>query len=173
MTLRMAASAASLPCPTTKQLFRKRRSVQKRAEAAAPVDTGLQLSRLNFRYGIEGDAEPWRPLRAFDDGSKVYIEFPRGIARGEMPPVVVLGSKGDAELVNYRTRQNYYIVDRLFAAAELRLGGDGAKKVRIVRPTESPQVERHRGPKTRSRVGSAEEVTPPTAGPRQRAAPGT
>ena len=35
--------------------------------------------------------------------------------------------------VNYRTRQNYYIVDRLFAAAELRLGGDNQQKVRIVR----------------------------------------
>jgi type IV secretion system protein TrbG len=108
------------------------------AEAAAPVDTGLQLSRLNFRYGIEGDIAPWRPLRAFDDGSKVYIEFPRGIGQGEMPPLFVLGPKGDAELVNYRTHQNYYIVDRLFAAAELRLGGDGAKKVRIVRTDGKP-----------------------------------
>jgi type IV secretion system protein TrbG len=108
------------------------------AEAAAPVDIGLQLSRLNFRYGIEGDAAPWRPLRAFDDGSKVYIEFPRGIAQGEMPPLFMLGSKGDAELVNYRARQNYYVVDRLFAAAELRLGADGAKKVRIVRTDGKP-----------------------------------
>jgi type IV secretion system protein TrbG len=108
------------------------------AEAAAPVDTGLQLSRLNFRYGIDGDAAPWRPLRAFDDGSKVYIEVPRGIGQGEMPPLFVLGPKGDAELVNYRARQNYYIVDRLFAAAELRLGADGAKKVRIVRTDGKP-----------------------------------
>jgi type IV secretion system protein VirB9 len=38
-----------------------------------------------------------------------------------------------AQLVNYRTRGNYFIVDRLFAAAELRLGGDNQQKVRIVR----------------------------------------
>ena len=50
-----------------------------------------------------------------------------------MPPLFVLGPEGRAELVNYRTRQNYYIVDRLFAAAELRLGGDKQQKVRIVR----------------------------------------
>jgi type IV secretion system protein VirB9 len=80
---------------------------------------------------------PWRPLRAFDDGLKVYIEFPRGIAQGEMPPLFVLGPKGDAELVNYR-HQNYYIVDRLFAAAELRLGDDGGKKIRIVRTDGRP-----------------------------------
>ncbi len=109
------------------------------AEAAAPVEADLQLSRLNFRYEIEGDTPPWRPLRAFDDGSKVFIEFPRGIRQGEMPPLFVLGPEGGAELVNYRARQNYYIVDRLFAAAELRLGGDHQQKVRIVRTDGRPR----------------------------------
>jgi type IV secretory pathway VirB9-like protein len=52
---------------------------------------------------------------------------------GEMPPLFVIGNDGGTELVNYRARQNYYIVDRLFAAAELRLGGDHQQKVRIVR----------------------------------------
>jgi P-type conjugative transfer protein TrbG len=108
------------------------------AEAAAPIDTGLHIGRLNFRYKIEGDDPPWRPLRAFDDGNKVYIEFPRGIHQGEMPPLFVLGSEGGTQLVNYRVRQNYYIVDRLFAAAELRLGGDHQQKVRIVRTDGRP-----------------------------------
>jgi type IV secretion system protein TrbG len=109
------------------------------AEAAAPVDTGLDLGRLNFRYAIEGDTPAWRPLRAFDDGAKVFIEFPRGIRQGEMPPLFVLGPEGGAELVNYRARQNYYVVDRLFAAAELRLGGDHQQKVRIVRTDGRPR----------------------------------
>jgi type IV secretion system protein TrbG len=109
------------------------------AEAATPIDTGLDLARLNFRYAIEGDMPAWRPLRAFDDGAKVFIEFPRGIRQGEMPPLFVLSPEGGAELVNYRTRQNYYVVDRLFAAAELRLGGDHQQKVRIVRTDGRPR----------------------------------
>ena len=109
------------------------------AEAATPVDSGLDLARLNFRYAIEGDTPAWRPLRAFDDGAKVFIEFPRGIRQGEMPPLFVLGPEGGAELVNYRARQNYYVVDRLFAAAELRLGGDHQQKVRIVRTDGRPR----------------------------------
>jgi type IV secretion system protein VirB9 len=109
------------------------------ADAAAPVDTGLDVGRLNFRYAIEGDTPAWRPLRAFDDGAKVFIEFPRGIRQGEMPPLFVLGPEGGAELVNYRARQNYYVVDRLFAAAELRLGGDHQQKVRIVRTDGRPR----------------------------------
>jgi type IV secretion system protein VirB9 len=36
-------------------------------------------------------------------------------------------------LVNYRFRSPYYVVDRLFGAAELRLGGDKAQVVRIER----------------------------------------
>jgi type IV secretion system protein TrbG len=105
------------------------------ADAAAPVETALDINSLRFRYAIEGDNPPWRPLRAFDDGKKVYIEFPRGIAQGEMPPLFIVGPEGKtSELVNYRVRSNHMIVDRLFAAAELRLGDGGSeRRVRIVR----------------------------------------
>ncbi|MET3518104.1 type IV secretion system protein VirB9 [Pseudacidovorax sp. 1753] len=103
------------------------------ARAAAPVDAGLALERLRFRYLIHGDNPPWKPLRAFDDGAKVYIQFPAGIAQGELPPLFVVGQQGDAQLANYRYRPPYYIVDRLFGAAELRLGGDKADIVRIER----------------------------------------
>lgn len=107
------------------------------ASAAQPVASGVDIQKLNFRYRIEGDAAPWRPLRAFDDGAKVYIEFPSGIGQGEMPPLFVIGPSGGSELVNYRARQNYYVVDRLFAAAELRLGDkESERRVRIVRTDE-------------------------------------
>lgn len=104
-----------------------------RAEAAAPVAQGIVLERLAFRYDITGDTPSWRPLRAFDDGERVYIQFPAGIAQGELPPLFVIGGSGDAELVNYRYRAPYYIVDRLFGAAELRLGAGKALTVRISR----------------------------------------
>ncbi|MBG0794061.1 P-type conjugative transfer protein TrbG [Methylocystis sp. H62] len=110
------------------------------AEAAAPIDVGLDLSRLNFRYAIEGDAAPWRPLRAFDDGRKVYVEFPRGISQGEMPPLFIIGAAGDSQLVNYRVRGNHMIIDRLFAAAELRFGADSQQVVRIVRSDGRPAI---------------------------------
>ncbi|PAL19860.1 P-type conjugative transfer protein TrbG [Sphingopyxis sp. GW247-27LB] len=103
------------------------------ADRAAPVAAGMDLSSLNFRYAIEGDRPDWRPLRTFDDGTRVFIEFPESVARGELPPMFVIGPKGEAELVNYRVSGRYMIVDRLFAQAELRLGGrKGQDKVRIV-----------------------------------------
>jgi len=116
------------------QLIALRRQNQQ-AEAAQPVSTGIDLSRVNFRYDVTGDRAPWRPLRAFDDGKQVFIEFPRGIGQGEMPPLFVVGPEGDtSELVNYRVRGNYMIVDRLFAAAELRFGaGKNQQRIRISR----------------------------------------
>ena len=105
------------------------------AQAAQPVSSGIDLAKVNFRYEVTGDRAPWRPLRAFDDGKQVFIEFPRGIGQGEMPPLFVVGPEGDtSELVNYRVRGNYMIVDRLFAAAELRFGAaKDQKHVRISR----------------------------------------
>lgn len=103
------------------------------AQASAPVETGMTLEQIRFRYAVSGDSPPWKPLRAFDDGERVYIQFPGGIAQGELPPLFVVGPQGDGQLVNYRFRSPYYVVDRLFGAAELRLGGDKAQVVRIER----------------------------------------
>ncbi|CAM4185480.1 P-type conjugative transfer protein TrbG [Novosphingobium lubricantis] len=108
------------------------RQARAEAERIAPVAAGMDLSALNFRYAIDGDRPEWRPLRAFDDGVRVFIEFPESIAQGELPPLFVIGAKGEAELVNYRVSGRYMIVDRLFARAELRLGGrKGQQTVRI------------------------------------------
>ena len=109
------------------------------AAMAAPIATGVDINALKFRYRIEGDTPPWRPLRAFDDGRQVFIEFPSGIAQGEMPPLWVIGAEGDGQLVNYRVQGHHMIVDRLFAAAELRLGEKRQQIVRIVRTDGRPQ----------------------------------
>ena len=67
------------------------------------------------------------------DGAKVYIQFPSGLAQSEAPPLFVIGPDAKPALVNYRVRGTTYIVDRLFAAAELRLGTAPQRVVRIVR----------------------------------------
>ncbi|MEL6516345.1 MAG: P-type conjugative transfer protein TrbG [Pseudomonadota bacterium] len=86
-----------------------------------------------YRYGVQGDAPPWRPVSVFDDGRRVYVVFPPGIAQGELPPLFVIGTDGRGQIVNTRVRGNVLITDRLFAAAELRLGAQDQQVVRIVR----------------------------------------
>jgi type IV secretion system protein VirB9 len=109
-----------------------------------PVAAGVAVDQLNFDYRIEGDNVPWRPLRAFDDGRQVFIEFPPSLLEGEAPPLFVTGDKGQAELVNYRIRGHYYVVDRLFAAVELRMGEKHQQVVRILRGADSRRGRRGR-----------------------------
>ena len=105
---------------------------QRQTVPAAPI-LPAEAAR-NYRYGLTGDSPPWRPISVFDDGRRVYVVFPRGIVQAEMPPIFVLGSDGEPQIVNSRIYQNILIVDRLFGAAELRLGsGDRQQTVRIVR----------------------------------------
>ena len=110
------------------------RTAEAERERMAPVASGIDFSSLNFRYRIGGDHPGWRPVRVFDDGRQVFIEFPGDIASGDMPPLFVIGADQAAELVNYRVQGRYMVVDRLFERAELRLGArNSAKQVRIER----------------------------------------
>ena len=114
------------------------------AEAAAPIDSGLSLGNLNFDYAIDGDKPSWRPLRAFDDGRHVYIEFPATLGQGDAPPLFVQGANGTSDLVNYRVHGNYYIVDQLFSAAELRLSTDPQQIVQVRRTPAVRTSDRRR-----------------------------
>ncbi len=131
-------AALSWTYPGDELLALQRQNDEAIAYEAASIDRGLSLERLQFRYSISGDQPPWRPIRAFDDGSKVYIQFPDRLDQGEAPPLFVVGHDGESELVNYRVRDTYYIVDRLFAAAELRLGQEPQQVVRITRNVQRP-----------------------------------
>ena len=103
------------------------------AREAESIGRGLTLEGLNFDYRMSGDNPAWKPVRFFDDGRQVFIQMPDSIIATDLPPLFVVGDDGDAELVNYRIRGNYYVVDRLFRAAELRLGERNQTVVRIMR----------------------------------------
>uniref|UniRef100_B0T9G0 P-type conjugative transfer protein TrbG n=1 Tax=Caulobacter sp. (strain K31) TaxID=366602 RepID=B0T9G0_CAUSK len=103
---------------------------------AVSVADAIPIDQLNFRYRVEprkGRAPRWTPIRVFDDGAKTYIEFPADLATSEAPPLFLLGANDQAELVNYRQRGLYYVVDRLIDRAELRLGDKHQAVVRIAR----------------------------------------
>ena len=136
----MASVSWTYPRDDLIALERQNSASQEAAEQV--IDRGLRLDRLRFRYAITGDNPPWRPVRVFDDTHKVYIQFPTRLDQGEAPPLFVVGANGDNQLVNYRVRGNTYIVDRLFAAAELRLGEDPQQIVRITRTDGAPQRPR-------------------------------
>lgn len=103
------------------------------AQADNTVAPGITLDQMNFDYRISGDEPKWRPIRAFDDGRQVFIQMPENIGTTDMPPLFVMGGSEGAELVNYRVRGQFYVVDRLFDVAELRHGARNQDTVRISR----------------------------------------
>jgi P-type conjugative transfer protein TrbG len=141
-TAATAMAALSWTYPQDELIAIRRAADQ--ANAVAPVANGLAIEQLNFRYAITGDNPSWRPLRAFDDGRQTFIEFSPNLAVGEAPPLFVLGATGEAQLVNYRVAGRFYVVDRLFDAAELRLGAKKQAIVRISRDGKDRHQSRRR-----------------------------
>ncbi len=133
-TTATAMAALSWTYPAD-QLIALRRASET-TEAAKPVASGLTIDALRFNYDVSGDTPTWRPVRAFDDGRQTFIEFPPSLSVGEAPPLFLVDAKGEASLVNYRVAGRFYIVDRIFDRAELRLGSKHQDVVRITRTDE-------------------------------------
>jgi P-type conjugative transfer protein TrbG len=86
-------------------------------------------AQLNFAYTVGGPNVPWKPIRAFDDGSHVYIQMPPGMKSSEAPALLVNAGSG-TQMVNYRVKGNYYVVDRLVTDAIL-VSGVGRDQDRV------------------------------------------
>ena len=137
---RTAMAALSWTYPQDALIALKRATAA--AEAAAPVAAGIAVEQLHFNYAVSGDRPSWRPLRAFDDGRQTFIEFPATLGVGEAPPIFLLDTKGEAQLVNYRVKGRFYVVDRIFDVAELRLGTKNQQVVRISRVADGARARR-------------------------------
>lgn len=94
----------------------------------------VAVDSLNFNYQVEGANVPWKPVRVFDDGTHVYIQMPEAMRVTDAPALLVHTRTGDTALVNYRLRQQYYVVDKLFDTAVLVMGvGSNQERVTIRR----------------------------------------
>lgn len=92
------------------------------------VSKAVTPEKMNFGYTVQeksgwfGGKYSWTPKMVFDDGAKTYIQMSDGMPTGEAPALFVKDTSGEVMLVNYRVKNNYYIVDRLFTQAEMRNG---------------------------------------------------
>jgi P-type conjugative transfer protein TrbG len=106
------------------------------AQAKQTELTGVAIENLNDNYSIDtkqGKKPDWMPKQVFDDGAKTYIDFPDNLGTTSAPPLFIVGSDNEADLVNYRVKGHFYIVDRLFDRAQLRVGKDPQTIVEIKR----------------------------------------
>ncbi len=100
-------------------------SLRERTASAVPAESA---AHLDFAYEISGDSPSWRPVRVYASGAKTYIQFPKGIAHGDLPALVALGDDGglftepSKQLVNYRYVRGQFEVDKVLGRAALISG---------------------------------------------------
>ena len=132
--------------PKDAMIALRRERAERADEQTGVVEAGVAVKALHFDYSVKAIGKAsrrpprWMPTRVFDDGRKTYIEFPPHLGTTEAPPLFVLteGDEDAAQLVNYRVRGRFYVVDRLFDRAELRLGSPPAKPT-VVRIERNPR----------------------------------
>lgn len=98
------------------------------------VGPALSADKLNFKYKISpGDDYSWTPVRVFDDGSKTYIQMSANMKNSEAPAFFIKDGN-DLNLVNYRVRGDFYIIDRLFVEGEFRCGKKDVVEIKKEKP---------------------------------------
>ena len=80
-----------------------------------------ERSKLNFNYTLRGK-EVISPIRIFDDGEFTYFEFRNKNA--DVPAFFLVDSDGRESLINYRTRGDYIVIERVWGVFTLRHGND-------------------------------------------------
>lgn len=110
-------------------------AAQQDAADKATTATLVRLDSANFSYSVKAERghPAWMPLQVFDDGTRTFIRFPVAMLKREAPAFFVLDATNQIQIVNVRVKNEYYIVDRLFERAELRVGQQDQEIVHIVR----------------------------------------
>lgn len=85
-------------------------------------ETGENIADLDFDYSISGCSScSWRPLRVYNNGQQTIIQMGNNISQSEAPALLVKTRQGE-QLVNYRVREDRYVVDQVFNEAVLIVG---------------------------------------------------
>lgn len=93
------------------------------------VGVTANIDALDFNYQISGDYS-WKPMRVYNDGVHTYIQMPHSMKFREAPVLMIL-DHGEQKLVNYRLKNDRFIVDKLFDKAVL-IKGVGSEQEKIV-----------------------------------------
>lgn len=100
------------------------------SQQAASQASVVDVDHLNFNYEISGDHPAWQPVQVFDDGTKTFIRMAPISERMDLP-VLYVRRNHEMQLINYRYRRPYYVIDGLFEEADL-ISGKGRDQERVV-----------------------------------------
>lgn len=75
---------------------------------------------LDFNYKVLGKNKEYKPETVFSDGQKVYLKYAK-LPKQQVPIFIQEQGKKGMTLVNYRQKDNYYIIEAPFEKAQLRV----------------------------------------------------
>ncbi len=102
---------------------------------------GLPYQYVSFGWEITGGKVSWKPLRAFDDGAHIYLQFPESVVFEDLPGVYAPTSDGQLAQPVWRTvkpdekrsreKGTYIMIDGMFEELQL-VGGFRGKQQTVV-----------------------------------------
>ena len=85
-------------------------------ESAVSLSQGVR--DLNFNYKITGNAS-WKPIRAYSDTVRTYIQFANSFVTNSETPIVLLRHNGRDEIVDFTGKGITYIVPLILSTNEI------------------------------------------------------
>lgn len=108
-------------------------AVQKKEESTVATLPGDDITSMDFEYAITSPSYDIKPVRVFSSAGHTYIQMPDNLKYKDAPAIFSL-INGEQQLVNFRTKGVYYVVDGVPDKMNLVLGaGSNAKTVAIQR----------------------------------------
>lgn len=124
----------------TKAAYFRANAEAKRLDDSS-LSTGVNSSEtLNFKYRIRGNSS-WKPTVVYDDGSRTYIKMPEVVNSDALPVLFIKDNKGKLMMVNYRYKNNTFIIDRVFKDAVLKNSQDESVKITNRKPRNDDDVQ--------------------------------
>ena len=101
--------------------------------AAIAQKTHINVDEINFNWSWQGDEDlAWFPEVVFDDGEKTFIGLNvKRVRASKLPVFFVLSANEENEVVNYRYRAPYLVIDQIFNEGVL-LRGVGNNQERVL-----------------------------------------
>lgn len=108
-------------------------AAQKKEESTVATLPGDDITSMDFEYAITSPSSDIKPVRVFSSAGHTYIQMPDNLKYKDAPAIFSL-INGEQQLVNFRTKGVYYVVDGIPDKINLVLGaGSNAKTVAIQR----------------------------------------
>lgn len=129
--------------PVVKFLYpnEEKLAYERKESSFEPVNIA-SLTDLNYNYSIADNKLfkriKFKPSQVFDDGLKTYIVLPE---KTQEMPALFIYENNELQLANFRVKDQYIIVDRLFDCGKLVLGKEEVTLTKYYNKNTTPSNE--------------------------------